>query len=118
MDNYLNDGGTYLQRMNKTADSKFEVVKPFLGTGVNILDFGSGISPEFISEVVSTGANYYAYDISLTVQTELSRMGVSVLTKSDLLNQTIRFSYVSLRLVIFHFQKGFTYVLQRSTYCF
>lgn len=101
MDNYLNDGDSYLQRMNKTADSKFEVVKPFLGKGVNILDFGSGISPEFISEVVSTGANYYAYDISLTVQTELSRMGVSVLTKSDLLNQTIQFDVIYLSSV-FH----------------
>ena len=101
MDNYLNDGGSYLQRMNKTADSKFEVVKPFLGKGVNILDFGSGISPEFISEVVSTGANYYAYDISLTIQTELSRMGVSVLTKSDLLNQTIQFDVIYLSSV-FH----------------
>lgn len=101
MDNYLNDGGTYLQRMNKTAISKFEVVKPFLGKGVNILDFGSGISPKFISEVVSTGAIYYAYDISLTVQTELSRMGVSVLTKNDLLNQTIQFDVIYLSSV-FH----------------
>lgn len=101
MDNYLNDGGTYLQRMNKTADSKFEVVKPFLGTGVNILDFGSGISSKFISEVVSTGANYYAYDISTTVQTELSCMGVSVLTKSDLVNQTIHFDVIYLSSV-FH----------------
>ena len=101
MDNYLNDGGTYLQRMNKTADSKFKVVEPFLGKGVNILDFGSGISPEFLSEVVSTGANYYAYDISLTVQTELSRKGVSVLTKSDLLNQAIQFDVIYLSSV-FH----------------
>ena len=101
MDNYLNDGDSYLQRMNKTADSKFEVVKPFLGKGVNILDFGSGISSKFISEVVSTGANYYAYDISLTVQTELSRIGVSVLTRSDLLNQTIQFDVIYLSSV-FH----------------
>ena len=101
MDNYLKDGGSYIQRMNKTADSKFEVVKPFLSKGVNVLDFGSGISSKFISEVVSTGANYYAYDISLTVQTELSRMGVSVLTKSDLLNQTIHFDVIYLSSV-FH----------------
>lgn len=101
MDNYLNDGGTYLQRMNKTADSKFKVVEPFLGKGIKLLDFGSGISPEFISEVVSTGAEYYAYDISTTVQTELSRMGVSVLTKSDLLNQTIQFDIIYLSSV-FH----------------
>lgn len=101
MDNYLKDGGSYIQRMNKTVDSKFEVVKPFLSKGVNILDFGSGISSKFISEVVSTGANYYAYDISLTVQTKLSRMGVSVLTKSDLLNQTIQFDIIYLSSV-FH----------------
>lgn len=101
MDNYLNDGSTYLQRMNKTADSKFEVVKPFLGKGVNILDFGSGISSKFMSEVVSTGANYYAYDISTTVQTELSSIGVSVLTKSDLLNSAIQFDVIYLSSV-FH----------------
>lgn len=101
MDNYLKDGGSYVQRMNKTADSKFKVVEPFLGKGIKLLDFGSGISPEFISEVVSTGANYYAYDISLTVQTELSRLGVSVLTKSDLLNRTIQFDVIYLSSV-FH----------------
>ena len=101
MDNYLNNGGIYLQRMNKTADSKFKVVEPFLGKGVKLLDFGSGISPNFISEVVSTGAEYYAYDISTTVQTELSRIGVSVLTKSDLLNQTIQFDVIYLSSV-FH----------------
>lgn len=101
MDNYLNDGGTYLKRMNKTANSKFKVVEPFLGKGVKLLDFGSGISPEFISEVVSTGAEYYAYDISTTVQTELSCMGVSVLTKSDLVNQTTHFDVIYLSSV-FH----------------
>lgn len=101
MDNYLKDGSSYIQRMNKTANSKFKVVEPFLGKGIKLLDFGSGISPEFISEVVSTGAEYYAYDISLTVQTELSRMGVSVLTKSDLLNQTIQFDVIYLSSV-FH----------------
>lgn len=87
MDNYLNSSDSYMQRMNKTANSKFKVVEPFLGKGINILDFGSGVSSEFISEVVSIGANYYAYDISLIVQTELSRMGVSVLTESDLLEE-------------------------------
>lgn len=101
MDNYLNDGDSYIQRMNKTADSKFKVVEPFLGKGIKLLDFGSGISPEFISEVVSTDAEYYAYDISTTVQTELSSMGVSVLTKSDLLNQTTQFDVIYLSSV-FH----------------
>ena len=101
MDNYVSNGDSYIQRMNKTADSKFKVVEPFLGKGVKLLDFGSGISPEFISEVVSTGAEYYAYDISTTVQTELSCMGVSVLTKSDLLNRTIQFDVIYLSSV-FH----------------
>ena len=101
MDNYLKDGSSYIQRMNKTADSKFKVVEPFLGKGIKLLDFGSGISPEFISKVVSAGAEYYAYDISTTVQTELSRLGVSVLTKSDLLSQTIQFDVIYLSSV-FH----------------
>lgn len=101
MDNYVNASGSYLQRMNKTVDSKFEVVKPFLGEGVTLLDFGSGVSSKFISEVVSTGAEYHAYDISLIVQTELSRMGVSVLTESDLLEQTIQFDVIYLSSV-FH----------------
>lgn len=101
MDNYLNSSDSYMQRMNKTANSKFKVVEPFLGKGINILDFGSGVSSEFISEVVSIGANYYAYDISLIVQTELSRMGVSVLTESDLLEQTIKFDVIYLSSV-FH----------------
>ena len=101
MDNYVSNSNSYIKRMNKTADSKFKVVEPFLGKGVKLLDFGSGISPEFISEVVSTGAEYYAYDISMTVQTELSSMGVSVLTKSDLLNQTTQFDVIYLSSV-FH----------------
>ena len=101
MDNYLNSSDSYMQRMNKTANSKFKVVEPFLGKGIIILDFGSGVSSEFISEVVSTGANYYAYDISLIVQTELTRMGVSVLTESDLLEQTIQFDVIYLSSV-FH----------------
>ena len=101
MDNYLKDSGSYVQRMNKSVDSKLGVVKPFLGKGVTLLDFGSGISPKFISDVVSTGANYYAYDVSTTVQTELSCLGVSVLTKSDLLNQTIQFDVIYLSSV-FH----------------
>lgn len=102
IDNYLSDNNnSYIQRMNQTAESKFKVVEPFLGDGVTLLDFGSGISPEFISDIVSTGAEYYAYDISTTVQTELSSMGVSVLTKSDLLNKTIKFDVIYLSSV-FH----------------
>ena len=44
--------------MNQTAEFKFKVVEPFLGVGVKLLDFGSGISSEFIADVVSTGADY------------------------------------------------------------
>lgn len=101
MDNYINASGSYLQRMNKTVDSKFEVVKPFLGDGVTLLDFGSGVSSKFISKVVSTGAEYHAYDISLTVQSELSEHGVSVLTKEDLQKQETQFDIIYLSSV-FH----------------
>lgn len=101
MDNYLKDSGSYVQRMNKSVDSKLGVVKPFLGKGVTLLDFGSGISPKFISDVVSTGTNYYAYDVSTTVQTELSCLGVSVLTKSDLQKQETQFDIIYLSSV-FH----------------
>ena len=65
------------------------------------LHFGSGISPEFISDVDSTGAEYYAYDISPTVQTELSRMGVNVVTKGELTNAKIQFDVIYLSSV-FH----------------
>ena len=35
----------------------------------------------------SSGAEYYAYDVSKTVQTELASMGVNVVTKEDLTNK-------------------------------
>ena len=60
MENYSSTNDTYIQRMNQTAKSKFAVVESFLSAGVKILDFGSGISPKFISDVDSTGAEYYA----------------------------------------------------------
>lgn len=101
MDNYLSDNNSYIQRMNQTADSKFKVVEPFLGEGVTLLDFGSGISSEFIADVVSTGANYYSYDISPTVQTTLSRMGVNVVTKQELLKRELQFDVIYLSSV-FH----------------
>ena len=101
MDNYLSDNNSYIQRMNQTAESKFKVVEPFLGDGVTLLDFGSGISSEFIADVVSTGADYYSYDISPTVQTTLSRMGVNVVTKPELLKQELQFDMIYLSSV-FH----------------
>lgn len=101
MDNYISDNNSYIQRMNQTAESKFKVVEPFLGKGVTLLDFGSGISSEFIADVVSTGADYFSYDISPTVQTTLSRMGVTVVTKDELLKQELQFDVIYLSSV-FH----------------
>ena len=101
MENYKSNKDIYIQRMNQTAKSKFAVIEPYLSKGMKILDFGSGISPEFISDVDSTSAEYYAYDISKTVQTELSQMGVNVVTKEDLINKEIQFDVIYLSSV-FH----------------
>ena len=101
MENYTSNKDIYIQRMNQTAKSKFAVVEPYLSKGMKILDFGSGISPEFISDVESTGAEYYAYDISKTVQTELTKMGVNVVTKDDLTNKEVQFDIIYLSSV-FH----------------
>ena len=101
MENYTSNKDIYIQRMNQTAKSKFAVVEPYLSKGMKILDFGSGISPEFISDVDSTGAEYYAYDISKTVQTELASMGVNVVTKDDLTNKEVQFNIIYLSSV-FH----------------
>ena len=96
MENYRSNKDIYIQRMNQTAKSKFAVVEPYLSKGMKILDFGSGISPEFISDIDSTGAEYYAYDISKTVQTELAKIGVNVVTKEDLINKEVQFDIIYL----------------------
>ena len=101
MENYTSNKDIYIQRMNQTAKSKFAVIEPYLSKGMKILDFGSGISPEFISDVDSSGAEYYAYDISKTVQTELASMGVNVVTKEDLTNKEVLFDVIYLSSV-FH----------------
>lgn len=101
MENYTSNKDIYIKRMNQTAKSKFAVIEPYLSKGMKILDFGSGISPEFISDVDSTGAEYYAYDISKTVQTELTKMGVNVVTKDDLTNKEVQFDIIYLSSV-FH----------------
>lgn len=92
MENYTSAKDTYIQRMNQTAKSKFEVIAGYLKPGMKVLDFGSGISPEFIADVESTGAKYVAYDISQTVQTELANMGVDVL--ADLQNVENEFDII------------------------
>ena len=101
MENYTNNKDTYIQRMNQTSKSKFAVIEPYLSKGMKVLDFGSGISPEFISDIDSTGTEYYAYDISKTVQTELANMGVNVVTTEDLTNKEIQFDIIYLSSV-FH----------------
>lgn len=62
---------TYQERMNQTATSKFGVIQPHLKAGIKLLDFGSGFSPEFIEQVKDIGAEYFAYDVSPTVQDKL-----------------------------------------------
>ncbi len=58
--------------MNKTALSKFDVLKPYLKRKkLKVLDYGSGTSPEFIKKKV-----FYAYDISPTVQNELANLNI------------------------------------------
>ena len=42
---------TYSQRMNQTAASKFDVIKPYLEKDQKLLDFGSGVTPDFIKNV-------------------------------------------------------------------
>ena len=84
MENYNNDKNTYITRMNKTALSKFDVLKPYLKKKTKVLDYGSGISPEFIKRCSKTGAKYYAYDISPTVQNELANLNIDVITDENL----------------------------------
>ena len=84
MENYNNDKNTYITRMNKTALSKFDVLKPYLKKKTKVLDYGSGIFPEFIKSVQQTGAKYYAYDISPTVQNELANLNIDVITDENL----------------------------------
>lgn len=84
MENYNNDKNTYITRMNKTALSKFDVLKPYLKKKTKVLDYGSGISPEFIKSVQQTGAKYYAHDISPTVQNELANLNIDVITDENL----------------------------------
>ena len=83
MENYNNDKNTYITRMNKTALSKFDVLKPYLKKKIKVLDYGSGISPEFLKSGQQTGARYYAYDISPTVQNELANLNIDIITDEN-----------------------------------
>ena len=101
MDTYNHNTETYINRMNQTALSKFESVKPYLAPGKTMLDFGSGFSPEFIDEVRSTGATYVACDASPVVQEKLHALGVATVTQDDLATTKGRFDVVFLSSV-FH----------------
>ena len=101
MENYNNDKNTYITRMNKTALSKFDVLKPYLKKKTKVLDYGSGISPEFIKSVQQTGAKYYAYDISPTVQNELANLNIDVITDENLAKSKEKYDIIFLSSV-FH----------------
>ena len=86
MDTYTNDHEQYMKRMNQTAQSKFDLLKQHLTANTNVLDFGSGYSPEFIEAIVQTGASYTAYDSSPIVQEKLRTNGIDILTEEELLS--------------------------------
>ena len=101
MDTYTNDQESYMNRMNQTARSKFDLLQEHLAPDISILDFGSGYSPEFIDAVVSTGASYTACDHSPIVQEKLQAHGVNWLTPQTLATVEERFDIVFLSSV-FH----------------
>lgn len=78
MDNHLNS--TYQERMNQTVQVKLHAVLPYLEPGMKLLDFGSGFSPEFIYQIEKRGVIYHAYDISPTVNRQLTANGTVCLT--------------------------------------
>lgn len=101
MDTYNHNTETYMNRMNQTALSKFESVRPYLASGQTMLDFGSGFSPEFIDEVKSTGATYVACDASPVVQEKLHARGITTVTQDELATTREQFDVIFLSSV-FH----------------
>lgn len=101
MDTYNHNTEMYMNRMNQTALSKFECVKPYLASGKTMLDFGSGFSPEFIDEVKSTGATYVACDASPVVQEKLHQRGITTITQDELTSAKTQFDVIFLSSV-FH----------------
>lgn len=101
MDTYTNDQKQYMERMNQTALSKFDLLKPHLTANTKILDFGSGYSPDFIKAVRQTGASYTAYDKSATIQETLRTHGIPFLSQKELRSSKERFDIVFLSSV-FH----------------
>ena len=78
MDNHLNS--TYQERMNQTVQAKLHAVLPYLEPSMKLLDFGSGFSPEFIHQIEKRGVIYHAYDISQTVNRQLTANGTTCIT--------------------------------------
>lgn len=101
MNTYKHDQQQYMERMNQTALSKFDLLKPYLNPTIKVLDFGSGYSPDFIEAVIQTGASYTAYDNSHIVQEKLRINGIDLLSEEELLSSKERFDIVFLSSV-FH----------------
>lgn len=101
MDTYKHDQEQYMTRMNQTALSKFDLLKPHLNPNIEVLDFGSGYSPDFIEAVRQTGASYTAYDKSATIQETLRTRSIPFLSEEELRSSKERFDIVFLSSV-FH----------------
>ena len=109
MDNHLNS--TYQERMNQTVRAKLEAVLPHLEPGMKLLDFGSGFSPEFIHQIEKRGVIYHAYDVSPTVQRQLSVHGtvcLNDLTEKIEYYDVIFASSVFHELVSYHTESEYT----------
>ena len=97
MDNHLNS--TYQERMNQTVRAKLEAVLPHLEPGMKLLDFGSRFSPEFIHQIKKRDVIYHAYDVSPTVQRQLSVHGTVCLND---LTEKIEYYDVIFASSVFH----------------
>lgn len=113
MDNHLNT--TYQERMNQTVIAKLEAVLRYLEPGMKLLDFGSGFSPEFINRIEELGVIYHAYDISPTVQRQLTVNGTTCVTDlSDKVEyyDVIFASSVFHELVSYHTESEYTTIVR------
>lgn len=113
MDNQLSS--TYQERMNQTVRAKLEAVLPYLEPGMKLLDFGSGFSPEFIHQIEKRGVIYHAYDVSPTVQRQLSVHGtvcLKDLTEKIEYYDVIFASSVFHELVSYHTESEYTTIVR------
>ena len=113
MDNHLSS--TYQERMNQTVRAKLESVLRYLEPGMKLLDFGSGFSPEFIHQIEKRGVIYHAYDVSPTVQQQLSVHGtvcLKDLTEKIEYYDVIFASSVFHELVSYHTESEYTTIVR------